>query len=78
MSLNTLSKKSGVKQPTLHGWTTGRSVQNLDDLRKVCEVLEIGLHSLLFNRPDPFECNEKIEGEIFKGEVRITINKIER
>ncbi|MFP5385212.1 MAG: helix-turn-helix domain-containing protein [Bacteriovoracia bacterium] len=78
MSLSTLSKKSGVKQPTLHGWTTGRSVQNLEDLRKVCEVLEVGLHSLLFDRPDPFECVEKNFNELFKGEVRITINKIEK
>jgi transcriptional regulator with XRE-family HTH domain len=78
MSLATLAKKSGVKQPTLHGWTTGRSVQNLNDLKRVCEVLEIGLHTLLFDEPDPYEGHAKLIEELFSGEVRITINKIEK
>lgn len=50
-----LAKESGVKQPTLHGWTTGRSVQNLDDLKKVCNVLEVSLHQILYGEPDPWE-----------------------
>lgn len=78
MSLSTLSKRSGVKQPTLHGWTTGRSVQNLEDLRKVCEVLRVGFHSLIFGRSDPYEGGEKLLEELFKGEVRITISRIEK
>jgi transcriptional regulator with XRE-family HTH domain len=75
MSIATLAKKSGVKQPTLHGWTTGRSVQNLDDLKKVCQVLEVALHRIIFGVPDPFESGE-ILNEIFKGDVTITVHKI--
>ena len=78
MSLATLAKKSSVKQPTLHGWTTGRSVQNLDDLKKVCIVLEVSLYHLLFSEPDPFENPKQILKEIFKGDVSITIHRIEK
>lgn len=76
LSLTALAKKSGVKQPTLHGWATGRSVQNLDDLKKVCEVLEVGLHTLIYGKADPFETNQKILDEIFKGDITVTIHKI--
>ncbi|MBA2404259.1 MAG: helix-turn-helix transcriptional regulator [Bdellovibrionales bacterium] len=62
LTLAALAKESGVKQPTLHGWTTGRSVQNLDDLKKVCDVLKITLHCILYGEKDPWEevckCNE--------------------
>jgi transcriptional regulator with XRE-family HTH domain len=76
LTIAALAKKSGVKQPTLHGWTTGRSVQNLDDLKKVCDVLEVGLHTLLYGVPDPHESNEALLKEIFKGDIRVTIHKI--
>lgn len=65
MTLAALAKESGVKQPTLHGWSTGRSVQNLDDLRKVCDVLEVSMFYLLFGEKDPWmdancsHCNKK-------------------
>lgn len=78
LSLTALAKKSGVKQPTLHGWTTGRSVQNLEDLRRVCEVLEVGLHTLIFGTADPFEKKELSMDEIFKGDVHITIQRIDK
>lgn len=78
LSLSALAKKSGVKQPTLHGWSTGRSVQNLDDLRKVCEVLEVGLYRLLFGTTDPYENKEAQFKELFQGDVRITIHRIEK
>jgi transcriptional regulator with XRE-family HTH domain len=54
LTLAALAKESGVKQPTLHGWTTGRSVQNLDDLKKVCDILEISLHCILYGEKDPW------------------------
>lgn len=54
-SLAALAKVSGVKQPTLHGWTTGRSVQNLDDLKKVCDILQVSLHCLLYGEKDPWD-----------------------
>jgi transcriptional regulator with XRE-family HTH domain len=55
LTLAALAKESGVKQPTLHGWTTGRSVQNMDDLKKVCDVLEVSLHEILYGERDPWE-----------------------
>jgi transcriptional regulator with XRE-family HTH domain len=53
MTLASLAKESGVAQPTLHGWTTGRSVQNMDDLKKVCDVLKVSLHYILYEEEDP-------------------------
>lgn len=64
LSIASLAKESGVKQPTLHGWTTGRSVQNLDDLKKVCNILEVGLHQILYGVNDPWqvcECKNTVE-----------------
>lgn len=78
MRLATLAKKSGVKQPTLHGWTTGRSVQNLDDLKSVCDVLEVSLYQLLFSEADPHENPRQILKEIFKGDITVTIHRIEK
>lgn len=77
LSLSALARLSGVKQPTLHGWTTGRSVQNLNDLRKVCEVLEVSLHVLIFGSRDPFESpDHALLKEIFKGDIRVTIHRV--
>ncbi len=78
ITIAALAKLSGVKQPTLHGWTTGRSVHNLDDLKKVCDVLEVGLHTLLFGKSDPHESPGKIVNEIFKGDITVTIHRIEK
>lgn len=57
ITIAALAKESGVKQPTLHGWTTGRSVQNLKDLKKVCDYLEVSLHEILFGEKDPWSQN---------------------
>lgn len=78
ISIASLAKLSGVRQSTLHGWTTGRRVQNLDDLKKVCSVLEVGLHTLLFSEVDPFEGQNELLKEIFKGNIRVTIHKFEK
>lgn len=73
-TLSVLARKSGVPQATLHGWSTGRSVQSLDDLKKVCTVLEIGLHELIFGSPDPFE-NQVINlKDLLAGEFKIIIS----
>lgn len=61
LTLAALAKESGVKQPTLHGWTTGRSVQNMDDLKKVCDVLKVSLHFILYGEQDPWDDNEKTD-----------------
>ena len=76
LTISQLSRLSGVKQPTLHGWTTGRSVRKIEDLKEVCKVLEISVHQLVFGHPDPFESNPEIFEKIFSGDLRITIHKM--
>lgn len=79
LSFADLSKKSGVSKSTIHGWTTGRRVQDLKELKRVAQVLEISLHELVFSEPDPFETrHEELLKELFSGDVRITVHKIER
>jgi len=59
LTLAALAKETGVAQPTLHGWTTGRSVHNMDDLKKVCDVLNVSLHFILYGEEDPWDNSEK-------------------
>ncbi len=53
-SLATLARRSGVPKTTLHGWCTGRAVQNLEQLRRVAAALEVSVHYLAFGSEDPF------------------------
>lgn len=76
LSLAKLARLSGVKQPTLHGWTTGRTVHKLDDLKKVCDVLKVSIHFMLYGTPDPYENSEQILEELFSGNVRMTLHRI--
>lgn len=79
LSISSLAKQAGVPLATLHAWTTGRKSINPDQIRKVAAVLEISLHELLFDEPDPFETKStEILKEIFSGDVRVTLHKIER
>jgi transcriptional regulator with XRE-family HTH domain len=72
LPLSTLAKLSGVKQPTLFGWTTGRAVHNLDDLKKVSDVLKISFHELLFGVADPY-IGEGFVEEIIWGNLKIRL-----
>jgi hypothetical protein len=49
-----LARRSGVPKTTLHGWSNGRAVQNLEQLRKVACALEVTVYYLAFGREDPF------------------------
>ncbi len=76
ITVSGLARLSGVKQPTIFGWTTGRAVHKIEDLKKVSECLEISLHQLLFGYPDPFEKQgDKIE-EFVWGQVKIVMYRI--
>lgn len=78
-SLARLSRATGVPTQTLHGWTIGRKAVQLDQLKKVAAVLEISIHKLAFGEPDPHETiGEEILHEIFTGDVRVTLHRIER
>lgn len=63
-------------QPTIHGWSTGRNVYNLDHLKQVCTVLEISVHEILFGLPDPFESKTTTLDKFFSGELQVTIHRI--
>lgn len=79
LSLAALASASGVPKQTIHGWTAGRRVRDLDKLKKVASVLKMPLHDLLYGVPDPFSSvtNEVLK-ELFSGDVRVTIHRIER
>lgn len=78
-SLSRLAREAGVAKPTLHGWTTGRNALNPEQLKRVATALEVSIHELLFGEPDPFESkSHEVLRELFKGDVRVTVHKIER
>ena len=76
LTLAKLARLSEVPQSTLHGWSTGRKVQDLNQLRNVCRVLETGLYELLFDVPDPFSSKLTSIDDVFTGDVQITIHKV--
>lgn len=74
-----LSRKAGIPNQTLHNWVTGRTSVNPEQLKKVAAALEVSLHYLVFGEPDPFEQPaQEILKEIFTGDVRVTLHRIER
>lgn len=78
ISLSELAKMAKVPKSNLHSWTTGANPK-LDQLKKVCDVLKIPVHELAFGESDPYEStSEEILREIFTGDVRVTLHRIER
>lgn len=78
LSLTELSKMSKVPKTNLHSWSTGANPQ-LDQLKRVCDVLQVSIHELAFGGVDPYEPkSEEILKEIFTGDVRVTLHRIER
>ncbi len=79
LTLSELARRSGVPKQTLHNWVTGRKSVNPDQLKKVATVLEVSVHYLTYGEPDPYESpSELILKELFSGDVRITLHRIER
>ena len=88
-SLATLARRSGVPKTTIHGWTTGRAVQDLNQLRKVASILEVSVHYLIFGCEDPHSRAVRNPGsetggniavisaeglkQVFNGHVRVII-----
>lgn len=78
MSLSVLAKKAKVPKSNLHSWTTGANPK-LDQLKRVSDVLQVSLHELAFGEADPHEASsEEILRELFTGDVRVTLHRIER
>ncbi len=77
--MHKLAKETGIAPATLHGWKTGRSATNFNDLKKVSMALGVPLHELIFGEPDPMESPaQEILEEIFSGDVRVTLHRISR
>ena len=78
-TLAQLSRLSGVPTQTLHGWTTGRRSVDLNQVQKVARAFEVSIHHLTFGEPDPYDSpTEEILKEIFSGDVRVTLHRIEK
>lgn len=78
MTLPQLAKASGVPKSTLHSWSEQKSL-NIDQLRAVANILQVSIHQLMFGESDPYEQSAKeILTEIFSGDVRVTLHKIEK
>lgn len=79
ITLAELARRSDVPKQTIHNWTTGRRSINPDQLKRVAQTLETSVHFLLFGEQDPFESPaEEILKEIFSGDVRVTLHRIEK
>lgn len=83
LTLAELSKKSGVARSSIHNWLTASNQTkiNITHVQKVAAALKVPLHELLFSEPDPFERRDvprEVLKELFSGDLRVTIHKIER
>lgn len=78
-NLARLAKETGINKSTLHAWTVGRGNIKLEYLRKVASALEVSVHQLAYGEPDPHEpLGVETLKEIFSGDVRVTLHRIER
>lgn len=78
LSLSELAKMAKVPKSNLHSWTTGANPR-LDQLKRVSDILKVPIHELAFGEADPHEASsEEILREIFTGDVRVTLHRIER
>ena len=79
ITLAHLSKMSGVPKSTIHSWTTNPASVNLSHLQKIARALGVSVHFLAYGENDPNEApSENILKEIFSGDVRVTLHRIER
>lgn len=79
LNLSKIAKATGVPIQTLHGWTEGRKAVRMEHLKKVSDFLRIPIHQLMFGEKDPYEyAGDEVLKELFTGDVRISIHRIER
>lgn len=78
LTVASLARQAGIPKTTVHSWIQGAS-PNLEQLKKVCGVLEVPIHELVFGTPDPHQIpKDEILKEIFSGDIRVTLHKIEK
>ena len=74
-----LGKSTGISKSTLHGMLVGTSAIKLAHLKKIAAALECSVHRLCWGSPDPYEVpHDEILKELFSGDLRVSISKIER
>lgn len=85
LSQSQLAAKAKVSKATLHGYLnpTSKAQTKVDvaSVKRICEVLNADLHETLFGSPDPnskVNLPKEILTEIFKGDLRVTIHKVDR
>jgi len=80
MTLAELARKSGISKSTLSGITAGAGDSiRLTHLKKISEALDVSVHELAYGEPDPLSpAPEELLTELFKGDVRITLHRIEK
>jgi transcriptional regulator with XRE-family HTH domain len=73
MTASQLARKSSVPVQRISDWLGGRSVRNLDQLRRVARVLEVSIDELLFGDHPSFVGDGAATGkevELFLVQVR--------
>lgn len=80
VSLSKLSRDTTVAKTTLHSWLKqNKGRVDLDQLQKVARYFETSVHQLAYGDSDPFEAaSNEILKELFSGDLRIVVHKIER
>ena len=79
-----LSQLTRISKATLHGYLNPRVKQSKIDVsivKKICDVLKLDFHEALFGLPDPNSkavLPKEILTELFKGDLRVTIHKIDK
>ncbi len=79
-----LAQLARVSKATLHGYLNPRVKQTRIDIaivKRLCDILKLDFHVALFGLPDPNSqalIPKEILHEIFNGDVRVTIHRIEK
>ncbi len=79
ISLSEIARQTRVPKATLHSWTVGQKSVNLEQLKKVAEFLNVSVALLAYGEEDmAAEKSTEMLKELFSGDLRVTIKKIER
>ena len=83
ISLTKLARSTGIAKSSLHGYMNSENTEkvNVSHIKKISEVLKVSMHQLLFSEFDPNEPRSnqtEILKEIFSGDVRVTLHRIEK
>lgn len=79
-----LAQLARVPKATLHGYLNPRVKQSKIDVaivKRLCDILKLDFHEALFGTTDPnskASIPKEVLHELFKGDVRLTVHRIER